>query len=106
MNRGERVALRHYRLRGYKLLDANARVGRYELDLVLRRGRRVLVVEVKEKTGTAFGHPLEMIDEEKMRRVRMAATSWLAARPGLTGLDVSFEAAAVRDRSVERVPLT
>ena len=49
MNRGERRALWHYRLRGYRLLDANARVGRYELDLVLRRGGRVLVVEVKEK---------------------------------------------------------
>ena len=105
MNRGERVALRHYRLRGYRLLDANARVGRYELDLVLRRGRHVLVVEVKEKTGTAFGHPLEMIDEEKVRRVQVAAASWLAARPGLAGLDVSFEAAAVRGRSVERAPL-
>ena len=106
MNRGERVALRHYRLRGYRLLDANARVGRYELDLVLRRGRRVLVVEVKEKTGTAFGHPLEMIDEGKMRRVQVAATSWLAARPELVGLDVAFEAAAVRGRRVERAPLT
>jgi putative endonuclease len=106
VNRGERVALRHYRLRGYRLLDANARVGRYELDLVLRRGRRVLVVEVKEKAGTAFGHPLEMIDEEKMRRVRLAAASWLARRPDLTGLDVSFEAAAVRGRRVERAPLT
>jgi putative endonuclease len=105
MNRGERVALRHYRLRGYRLLDANARVGRYELDLVLRRGRRVLVVEVKEKNGTAFGHPLEMIDEEKMRRVQVAAASWLAARPELAALEVSFEAAAVRGRSVERAPL-
>ena len=27
VNRGERRALRHYRLRGYRLLDANARVG-------------------------------------------------------------------------------
>ena len=106
MNRGERVALRHYRLRGYRLLDANTRVGRYELDLVLRRGRHVLVVEVKEKTGAGFGHPLEMIDEEKMRRVRVAAASWLARRPDLTGLDISFEAAAVRGRSVERTPLT
>jgi putative endonuclease len=106
VNRGERVALRHYRLRGYRLLDANARVGRYELDLVLRRGRHVLVVEVKEKTGAAFGHPLEMIDEEKMRRVRVAASSWLARRPDLRGLDISFEAAAVRGRSVERAPLT
>src|SRR5262249_58703558 len=62
VNRGERRALRHYRLRGYRLLEANARVGRYELDLVLRRGRTVVVVEVKEKSGEAFGHPLEMID--------------------------------------------
>ena len=106
MNRGERVALRHYRLRGYRLLAANARVGRYELDLVLRRGRRVLVVEVKEKSGDAFGHPLEMIDEEKARHVRRAAAGWLAARPELAGLDVEFEAAGVRGRSVERVPLT
>jgi len=106
VNRGERVALRHYRLRGYRLLAANARAGRYELDLVLRRGRRVLVVEVKEKSGDAFGHPLEMIDEEKARHVRRAAAGWLAARPELAGLDVEFEAAGVRGRSVERVPLT
>ena len=106
MNRGERRALRHYRLRGYRLLAANARVGRYELDLVLRRGRTVLVVEVKEKSGTVFGDPLEMIDDEKVRRVHTAAAGWLAARPELVGLEVTFEAAAVRGRSVERVPLT
>ncbi len=106
MNRGERRALRHYRLRGYRLLAANARVGRYELDLVLRRGRTVLVVEVKEKSGSAFGDPLEMIDEEKIRRVHTAATGWLASRPELVGLEVAFEAAAVRGNRVERVPLT
>ena len=106
MNRGERRALRHYRLRGYRLLAANARVGRYELDLVLRRGRTVLVVEVKEKSGSALGDPLEMIDEEKVRRVHTAAAGWLASHPQLVGLEVAFEAAAVRGGGVERVPLT
>jgi len=106
VNRGERVALRHYRLRGYRLLASNVRVGRYELDLVLRRGRRVLIVEVKEKGGAAFGHPREMIDQEKLRRVRTAAAGWLATHPQLAKLDVEFEAAGVRGRSVERVPLT
>jgi putative endonuclease len=105
VNRGERRALRHYRLRGYRLLAANARVGRYELDLVLRRGGRLVVVEVKEKAGDGFGHPLEMIDEEKMRRVRTAAAGWRAAHPELAGLELAFEAAAVRGRRVERVPL-
>ena len=106
MNRGERVALRHYRLRGYRLVDANVRVGRYELDLVLRRGNCLLVVEVKEKGGSGFGHPLEMIDEEKVWRVHTAAAGWLASHPELGALDVAFEGAGVSGRHVERVPLT
>jgi putative endonuclease len=105
VNRGERRALLHYRLRGYRLLDANARAGGYELDLVLRRGRRLVVVEVKEKSGPAFGHPLEMIDGEKARRVLTAAHAWRASHPELGGLELSAEAAAVRGRRVERVPL-
>jgi putative endonuclease len=105
VNRGERRALRHYRLRGYRLVDANARAAGYELDLVLRRGGRLVVVEVKEKGGEGFGHPLEMIDAEKARRVRRATTGWLAAHPDLAGLDLVLEAAGVRGRRVERVPL-
>jgi putative endonuclease len=105
VNRGERRALLHYRLRGYRLVAANVRVGRYELDLVLRRGTQLLVVEVKEKGGEAFGHPLEMIDDEKVRRVHRAAAGWLAAHPELVGLELAFEAAGVRGRRVERVPL-
>jgi len=105
VNGGERRALLHYRLRGYRLLDANARVGRYELDLVLRRGSTLVFVEVKQKSGQAYGHPLEMIDEDKARRVATAAAGWLAARPQLGGLKVALEAAGVQGRRVERVPL-
>ena len=105
MNHGERVALRHYRLRGYRLLAANARAGGYELDLVLRRGGRVVVAEVKEKRGDDFGNPLEMVGHEKARRVRAAAEAWLAARPELARLEVALEAVGVRGRRVERVPL-
>jgi putative endonuclease len=105
VNPGERRALRHYRLRGYRLLAANVRAGGYELDLILRRGRRLLVVEVKEKGGGAFGDPLEMIDAEKERRVHAAAWAWLAAHPELSWLELSVEAAGVRGRRVDRVPL-
>ncbi|HLF68218.1 MAG TPA: YraN family protein [Gaiellaceae bacterium] len=106
MNRGERRALLHYRLRGYRLVEANARAGGYELDLVLRRGRKLVVVEVKEKGGPDYGHPLEMVGPEKRRRVLVATRAWLAAHPEVAGLDLSLEAAGVRGRRVERVPLT
>jgi putative endonuclease len=105
VNRGERRALLHYRLRGYRLLEANARAGGYELDLVLRRGRRLVVVEVKEKGGPDFGHPLEMIHPEKVRRVRAAASAWLAAHPEAAELEIELEAVGVQGRRIERVPL-
>jgi len=55
------------------VLAANAWAGRYELDLVLRRGRRLVFCEVKAKAGPGFGDPIEMITPEKMRRLRAAA---------------------------------
>jgi putative endonuclease len=105
VNSGERRALRHYRLRGYRLLAANVRAGSYELDLVLRRGRRLVVAEVKEKRGDGFGGPLEMIDAEKARRVTTAVRVWLAEHPEAGGLELQIEAVGVSGRRVQRVPL-
>jgi putative endonuclease len=99
----ERRALRHYRLRGFRVLAVNAWAGGNELDLVVRRGRRLAFVEVKEKRRETLGDPLEMVGPEKQRRLRRAAAAWLAANPDLAGLDVTFEVLAVRPDGVERV---
>jgi len=101
----ERRVRRHYRLRGYQVLASNVRAGGNELDVVVRRGRRVVFCEVKMRRGAGFGDPLEAIDAEKRRRVTRAAESFLARHPELAGLDVSLEAAAVRGRRIARVPL-
>jgi putative endonuclease len=98
----ERRVRRHYRLRGYLILDANAWVGGYELDLVLRRGQTVVVCEVKARSGPEYGDPLEAVGPEKARRVRQAAEAWLARRPELAALDVRLEAVAVRGRRIRR----
>lgn len=102
----ERRVRRHYRLRGWGVLAANARAGGYELDLVVRRGRRLVFVEVKARSGTGFGDPLEAVGALKTARVRQAAEAWLAVRPALQDLDVAFEAVAVRpDGRIARAPL-
>ena len=96
--------MRWYRLRGWKILGENVWAGGNELDLIVRRGRTVRFVEVKEKRGTRFGDPLEMVTPEKQRRVRRAAAAWLAARPELGGLTIGFDVVAVREGKLQRVP--
>jgi putative endonuclease len=58
---------------------------------------------VKEKTGTGFGDPLEMVTAEKQRRVRRAAAAWVTRHEELAQLRIGFDVVAVRGRSIERV---
>jgi putative endonuclease len=99
----ERRVRRFYALRGYRVLAANARSGGNELDLVVRRGRRLVFCEVKMRSGDGFGDPLEAVDAEKARRVRRAAESFLASHPELAALEISLEVVAVRPGGIERV---
>jgi putative endonuclease len=103
VNRGERLAARHYRLRGYRILGTNVRTGTYELDLIARRGRRLVFVEVKERARPAYGGAVGAVNREKRRRVRRAAAAWLQTHPESAGLEIRFEVAAVTDGHVERL---
>jgi putative endonuclease len=99
----ERRARLHYRLRGYRVLGANIWLAGYELDLVVRRGRTLVFCEVKGKSGAAFGDPLEMVTPEKERRLRRAATAWLAAHPDHAVCAVRFDVVAERAGRLERI---
>ena len=102
-NAAEQAAVWHYRFRGYRILGTNVWAGGNELDLIARRGRELRFVEVKEKRGPAYGDPVAAVTSEKQRRVRRAADTWLAARPELDGLSVSFDVVAVREGRLERL---
>jgi len=102
-NSSELKARRHYRLRAYRILGEHVWIGGYELDLVVRRGATIVFCEVKGKFGDAFGDPLEMVTPEKMRRVRRAASAWLAAHPEHARCTIRFDVVAERSGKLERV---
>jgi putative endonuclease len=103
VNDAERRAARWYRWRGWRVLGTNVWAGRNELDLIVRRGRELRFVEVKEKRGPAYGEPVEAVDAEKQRRMRRAADVWLAGRPELASLHIAFDVVAVREGKLERL---
>jgi putative endonuclease len=93
-----------YRRRFYRVLDHNCWLVGAELDLVVRRGRVLAFVEVKSKSGDAFGDPLEMITPVKIARIQRAAEAWLSRNPSLTDLEVRYDVIADRAGRIEHVP--
>lgn len=88
---GESVAARHLGDQGMVLLDRNWRCELGEIDLVLRDGRTLVVCEVKTRSSTAFGSPLEGVTERKAARLRRLAARWLVdhdVRPAEVRIDL------------------
>jgi putative endonuclease len=75
---GEKVACRHLRRHGYKILYRNFR-GRSggEIDIVSRDGDTLVFVEVKTRSRQDFGRPAEAVRVDQQRRISRGALAWL-----------------------------
>jgi putative endonuclease len=73
---GERVAADHLVAAGMVVLDRNWRCAAGEIDIVARDGDTLVFCEVKTRTGTGFGSPLEAVTPRKAARLRRLAAAW------------------------------
>jgi putative endonuclease len=87
---GERIAEAFCALRGFEIVDRNAREGRGEIDLVAIDGESVVFVEVKFRTGADRAAPLLAVNPKKREDMARAAALYLARR-GLVGRPVRFD---------------
>lgn len=88
---GEALAARHLVDLGMVLLDRNWRCDQGEIDLVLRDRGVLVVCEVKTRSSTVYGSPLEAVSEQKASRLRRLAARWLASHdvcPGEVRIDL------------------
>jgi putative endonuclease len=77
--RGEDVACRFLQEQGLVVLSRNWRCREGELDVVATDGRRLVVCEVKTRSGLSHDDPVEAVTPEKLARVRRLALRWLGA---------------------------
>jgi putative endonuclease len=75
--RGEDLAAAYLAERGWVLLDRNWRCRGGELDVVATDGDRLVVGEVKTRSGTGYGLPAEAVVPSKAARIRRLAHTWL-----------------------------
>lgn len=108
---GERLAAEHLTARGYRVLDANYRFGREEVDLVCFQptadnlGGEIVFVEVKTRRGAGYGPPEAAVDAAKQAAILRVAEAYLIERR-LMPSPVRFDVVAVTLDARDRAAIT
>jgi len=89
-HRSEMIAAWWLRLKLYRIVARRYRTAAGEIDLIVRRGRTLVFVEVKARAD--FRGAAEAVSARQQHRIARAASQFLAARPDLAGLDQRFDA--------------
>lgn len=97
---GEDLAAAWYEARGYAVVARNWRTAGGEIDLVARRGRIVVIAEVKTRTSDLYGHPAEAVVRSKQRRLHGLAAAWLRENK-VRGVGLRFDVVSVLAGTVE-----
>jgi putative endonuclease len=98
--RAETVALLFLMLKGYRPLERRYGGKGGEIDLILRRGRAVVFVEVKARDNV--DEALEAISPQKRRIFSRAAAAWLMRNPWAVELDLRADAMLIVPRRLPR----
>lgn len=78
---GESFAAWFLRRRGYRIVERNLRLGRFEIDLVVERGGWLVLVEVKYRGPGSWVRAAQALSAGQRRRLAVAAEAY-AGRQG------------------------
>ncbi|HKR62734.1 MAG TPA: YraN family protein [Thermoanaerobaculia bacterium] len=78
---GETCAAWFYRLRGYSIVARNVRTRAGEIDLIARRGKTIVIAEVKTRQTRRAGEGHEAVGRTKRERMIRLGDHYAARHP-------------------------
>ncbi|MEW6163210.1 MAG: YraN family protein [Nitrospirota bacterium] len=75
--RGESLAVKFLKGKGYKIIARNYKTPIGEIDIVAKDGNTVVFVEVKTRADDSFGYPFEAVNKKKRQKLRNLALLYL-----------------------------
>jgi putative endonuclease len=82
--------------KGYRIVARRWKCPLGEIDLIVRRGRLLVFVEVKARD--LLDDAAEALTVRQQRRIASAAQAWLARNPKHAGCDMRFDAVLLAPR--------
>lgn len=92
--KGEEIARKYLKRRGFKIVDVNYRASGGEIDIVAREKDYLVFVEVKASQSREFDDPLAWIPPRKQDRIVKAAIVYVKAH-GLGSCAMRFDVVTV-----------
>lgn len=106
--RGEQIAMAFLISCGWSVEAHRFRMGRHDLDLVIRKQTTVAFVEVKNRQSVSCGTALEAVGRRKQTEIARVASVWVL-RHGRPGDEYRFDLVAIHSQPggepvIEHVP--
>lgn len=76
-NRGEDLAVKFLKGKGYRLITRNFKTSIGEIDIVAEDNGTLVFVEVKTRSAVSFGHPFEAVTYRKREKIKKVALCYL-----------------------------
>jgi len=79
---GEAAALAFLQQAGYSILATNYKTVFGEVDIIAMEKGTTVFVEVKSRSGSAYGHPFEAVTPRKQEKIRKVALFYMKQKKG------------------------
>jgi putative endonuclease len=76
--KGEEIALRYLKSRGYRILERNYRIKFGEIDIIAEQGDNLVFIEVKTRSDNHFGSPFESVTTQKQKQLSKVALEYIS----------------------------
>ena len=95
-SRGEDLAVRYLKKKGYKVIERNYRCQWGEIDLVARDKETLIFVEIKSRSSSEFGLPQDAVDRFKQEKLIQVAKAYMAEHRLPENIPARFDVVAVQ----------
>lgn len=94
-NTAEDIALEYLVQQGYRLVKRNFTCKAGEIDLIVQNDNTLVFVEVRSRTGIAYGEPSETVNRKKQDKIRKTAKYYLYCNQYLENYYCRFDVVSI-----------
>lgn len=98
---GEKLAVDYLLAKGYKILEKNFRTPIGEIDIIAKKGKYIVIIEVKRRMSENFGNPEMAVDYRKQEKLKKLALFYLSKLG--KEYPVRFDVIAIKDKQIEHI---